>query len=167
MSTSIIVRAEDSFLRVFDSSVVLPTASTINLFYEAVTSLTSLENEVTLWEEYVVNSIPLLFKSEAEFRDHGKEIKAAIVLGISDRFDLQNGSESLKGNEILSMGITEAELFRKLSQKQRKSEKEKDKESDRGKFKVRLAYLVDLVNKRANSKFQRMVEKVLRKLKTL
>ena len=68
------------------------------------------------------------------FRHHGKEIKAAIAQGITDRFDLLNGSRLLKASEILSMGVTEAERFRRLSQKQRKSEKDKDKESDKGKF---------------------------------
>ena len=159
MSSSTIVTADDSVLRVFDSSIVLPSASTINLFYDAVTSLTSFENEATLWEEYVVNSVPLLFKSEAEFRDHSKEIKAAIVLGIRNRFDLQNGSQSMRANDVLTMSDTEADRFRLLNQKQRKSEKDKDKKSDRGKFKKRLAYLVDLINKRANSRFLRMVEK--------
>ena len=98
--TSSISTVIEGVLRPFDSTILLPSASTIELFYEAVTSITSFENEATLWEEYVVNSVPFLFKSEVEFRDHVKEIKRAIVLGIRDRFDLQNGSELVKAHEL-------------------------------------------------------------------
>ena len=55
------------------------------------------------------------------------------------------------------MSIAETYRFRKLSQKERKAEKEKD--SADGGFKRRLAHLVDLVNKRAHSRYNRMVEK--------
>ena len=51
-------------------------------------------------EEYVVHSVPLLSQNEAEFRDHAKEIKRAFVLGITDRFDLQNGSKLVKTHEL-------------------------------------------------------------------
>lgn len=153
--TSSISSFIDGVLRPFDST--LPSASTIKVSYEAVTSLISFENEANLWEEYVLHSAPLLFQNEAEFRDHAKEIKRAIVLGITDRFDLQNGSELVKADELLALSIAEAEQFRRLSQKQRKSEKDKD--SSTGDYKLRLSYLVDLVNKRANSRFHRMVDK--------
>ena len=46
-------------------------------------------------------------------------------MGISERFDMLNGSEFLRAKEVLTMGVKEAGRLRGLSANQRKSEKEK------------------------------------------
>lgn len=74
MSQSLVEANDSVLIHAFDSRIEMPSPTTINLFYEAVTSLALFENEATLWEEYVVTSVPLLFKTEAEFRNHGKQI---------------------------------------------------------------------------------------------
>ena len=61
-----------------------PSISTIVKFYKVVTSLTSFGNEAKRCQEDVVKAIPLLFESETEFRNHAKEIKNGIILGITD-----------------------------------------------------------------------------------
>ena len=98
-----------------------------------------------------------LFENEADFKNHGKEIKRAIILGIKDKFDLEDGSDLAKAHELLAMSISEAARFKNLSANQRKSKKVKG--SPKALFRIRLAYLVELVNKRANSRFHRMVDK--------
>ena len=62
--------------------IICQQICTIEDFYEAVTAFISLENEANVWEEFVVHRIPTLFENEADFKNHGKEIMRAIILGI-------------------------------------------------------------------------------------
>ena len=61
--TSTLSTESEGVLVPFDSSMTLPIDSTLGEFYKAITSLTSFENETHLWEEYVKDTIPVLFGS--------------------------------------------------------------------------------------------------------
>ena len=135
--TSTIAIVDASVQRQFDFTNLSSPASTIELFCEAVTSLNSFESAAFKLEEYVSISVPVLFKTEAAFKKHGKEIKRAIVLGITDSYELKTGR------------------LRSLPVKQRKAEKN----SEAFALNKKLSKLVELINKRANSKFNRMIEK--------
>ena len=152
--TSTIAIVDASVQRQFDFTNLSSPASTIELFCEAVTSLNSFESAAFKLEEYVSISVPVLFKTEAAFKKHGKEIKRAIVLGITDSYELQTGSK-LRAHQILDLSVVEADRLRSLPVKQRKAEKN----SEAFALNKKLSKLVELINKRANSKFNRMIEK--------
>ena len=139
----------------FDSSMALPSDSTIGELYNAITSLTSFENEMNLWDEYVKETIPIHFGSVSDFRDHASEIKNAIILGISEKFHLKTGLKMMKAHEVIAMSVAEVARVRALTKKERKA----DKSSVDVVLKGRLAKLVILINKRANARFNRMIEK--------
>lgn len=105
----------DVDLRPFPGRIIMNGTSTIEDFYEAVTAFISLENEANVWEEFVVNRIPTLFENEADFKNHGQEIKRAIILGIRDTFDFKDGSDLVMAHELLDMSILEAARFKNLS----------------------------------------------------
>ena len=139
----------------FDSSMALPSDSTIGELYNAITSLTSFENEMNLWDEYVKETIPIHFGSVSDCRDHASEIKNAIILGISEKFHLKTGLKMMKAHEVIAMSVAEVARVRALTKKERKA----DKSSVDVVLKGRLAKLVILINKRANARFNRMIEK--------
>ena len=119
--TSTMSAESEGVLVPFDSSMTLPINSTIGEFYKAITCLTSFENETHLWEEYVKDTIPVLFGSVTEFRDHASEIKNAIILGISEKFHLKAGTKLLKAHEVIAMSVAEAARFRALQKESKKS----------------------------------------------
>jgi hypothetical protein len=152
--TSTIAIVDESVQRQFDNANLSSPASTIELFCQAVTSLNSFESAASQLEEYVSISVPVLFKTVAAFKKHGKEIKRAIVLGITDSFELQTGSK-LRAHQILDLNVVEADRLRSLTDKQRRAEKN----SEAFALNRKLSKLVVLINKRAHSKFNRMIEK--------
>ena len=140
----------------FDSSSTLPLDSTIGELYNAITSLTSFENETNLWDEYVKETIPVHFGKFKEFREKASEIKNAIILGITEKFLLKTGMNLTKAHEVIAMSVAEVARIRALSKKQKN-----DKISLDVALKERVAKLVILINKRANFKFHRMIEYAL------
>ena len=76
------------------------------------------------------------------------------MLGITDSYELQTGSK-LRAHQILDLSVVEADRLRSLPVKQRKAEKN----SEAFALNKKLSKLVELINKRANSKFNRMIEK--------
>ena len=153
--TSTMSAVSEGTLVPFDSSMTLPSDSTIGDLYNAITSLTSYKNEMNLWDEYVKETIPVHFGSVTEFRDHASEIKNAIILGISEKFLLKTGLKLMKAHEVIAMSVAEVGRIRALSKKQKKA----DKISVDVAFKERVAELVILINKRANTRFNRMIQK--------
>ena len=118
--TSTMLAVSEGTLVPFDCSITLPLDSTIGELYNAITSLTSFENETNLWDEYVKEIIPVHFGDVKEFREKASEIKYAIILGNNEKFLLKTGMKLMKAHEVIAMSVAEVARIRALSKKQKK-----------------------------------------------
>ena len=132
-------------------------ASTIDLFLDAVAILVTHESKVTAWEAYVDCSIPELFSSKAEFVRQERTIKAAMIRGMTDVFDLPNGQCSVAAIDVVTMNSIETRRFQNVGAQQRKMEKKHMLVSY--KLNRKLAELAVIIHKRAYIRFTRMVSK--------